>query len=89
MMRFPKKAWLDQAVTPGREPRKLNDDDLYIVDIRTLEPVTSYANSSATARDARYNGVAVKPGQALLKGLQLRNMQDARAAVAAVAGSAA
>ena len=59
-------------------PPSLNDDDLYVVDLKTLQPVTSYGCASATARDARHSGVAVRPGQALLKGMQLRHMQGAR-----------
>lgn len=66
------------AAQPFAPPPSLNDDDLYIVDLKTLKPVTSYGCSSATARDARQCGVAVKPGQALLKGMQLRHMQGAR-----------
>lgn len=66
------------AAQPFAPPSSLNDDDLYIVDLKTLKPVTSYGCASATARDARQCGVVVKPGQALLKGMQLRHMQGAR-----------
>lgn len=67
------------AVQPFAPRPSLNDDDLYVVDLKTMQPVTSYGCASATARDARYSGVAVRPGQALLKGMQLRHMQGAKA----------
>lgn len=67
------------AIAAFAPPVSLNDDDLYVVDLKTMQPVTSYGCASATARDARYSGVAVRPGQALLKGMQLRHMQGAKA----------
>lgn len=67
------------AAQPFVPRPSLNDDDLYVVDLKTMQPVTSYGCASATARDARYSGVAVRPGQALLKGMQLRHMQGSKA----------
>lgn len=67
------------AAAPFAPPASLNDDDLYVVDLKTMQPVSTYGCASATAQSARYNGVAVKPGQGLLKGMQLRHMQAVRA----------
>lgn len=51
----------------------VNDDDLYVVDVRTHTVIKSYGASSETARVARVAGLEVRPGQALLKGMQLRS----------------
>lgn len=55
-------------------PQAINDDDLYVVDVRTNAVITRYSASSEAARMARVAGLQVKPGQALLKGMQLRSM---------------
>jgi hypothetical protein len=51
----------------------LNDDDLYICDILTKRIVSHYGCSSVSAAQARMSGLTVKPGQALLTGLQARS----------------
>ena len=63
------------AAQPFMPPleQDLNDDDLYVVDVRTQTVIKSYGASSETARVARVTGLEVKPGQALLKGMQLRS----------------
>lgn len=59
---------------PPMPPQAINDDDLYVIDVRTRAVITSYGASSEAARVARIAGLQVKPGQALLKGMQLRSM---------------
>lgn len=71
------------AAQPHMPPPSLNDDDLYLVDLRTMKPLASFGCASATAQDARYHGMNVLVGQGLLKGMQLRHMQAARAEVSA------
>ncbi|WP_416406490.1 hypothetical protein RCH27_08365 [Paracidovorax citrulli] len=62
------------AARPSMPQQSINDDDLYVIDVRTRAVITSYGASSETARVARIAGIQVKPGQALLKGMQLRSM---------------
>lgn len=52
----------------------LNDDDLYLIDLRTRNVIQEFGCSSATAQSARIGGLVVKPGQALLKGMQARSL---------------
>lgn len=51
----------------------LNDDDLYIVNVRTKEIVSRYGCKSVPAAQARMQGLTVKPGHALLTGMQARS----------------
>lgn len=62
------------AAQPIKPPAAINDDDLYVVDVRTHAVITSYGASSEAARVARIAGLQVRPGQALVKGMQLRAM---------------
>ena len=50
----------------------INDDDCYIVDIPRRTIVGHYGSSSAAAHVARTQGIPLRPGQALLRGLQLK-----------------
>lgn len=55
------------ATHPSVPKRSLNDDDVYIIDLARRCIVSQYGPSSAR------NGVTVKPGHAVLKGMQLRH----------------
>lgn len=59
---------------PSATEATLNDDDLYVVDVRTHTVLKSYGAASESARVARVTGLTVKPGQALLRGMQLRSL---------------
>lgn len=67
-----------QCLAPFAPPQSLNDDDLYVVDLKTMKPLASFGCASATAQSARYNGMNVLIGQGVMKGMQLRHMQGAR-----------
>lgn len=66
------------AAQPFVPPPSLNDDDIYLVDLRTMKPIRCYGCASATAQEIRRGGVPAKLGQGWLKGMQLRHMQGAR-----------
>lgn len=66
------------AAQPFAPPPSLNDDDLYIVDLRTMKPLKCFGCASATAQSVRYHGMTLLIGQGLMKGMQLRHMQGAR-----------
>lgn len=55
-----------EALAPFALPRRLNDDDIYLVDVRTRTVVRMVSNN---ARDV---GFHVALGQALLTGMQAR-----------------
>jgi hypothetical protein len=50
----------------------LNDDDFYVIDLTRRSIVSSFGSASATAQVARSQGVPLKAGQALMRGMQLR-----------------
>lgn len=52
----------------------LNDDDLYVIDARTHKIIERHSCKSVMADRAEVYGMPVKPGQALVRGLQLRGM---------------
>jgi len=52
----------------------LNDDDLYVIDVRTHAIIQRHSCKSAMGENALVVGIAVKPGQALVRGMQLRGM---------------
>ena len=65
-----------QLLTPFAPPQSnvhLNDDDLYVIDIRTKRIVGHYGCKSTAAAVAQMKGLTVKPGQALLTGIQARS----------------
>ena len=65
-----------QLLTPFAPPQSnvhLNDDDLYVVDIRTKRILQQHRCKSAQAKTARTSGINVQPGQALLTGIQARS----------------
>lgn len=51
----------------------LNDDDVYLVDVATKRVLKRWGCKSATADAARFNGIGVRTGQALLTGMQARS----------------
>lgn len=55
-----------EALSPFVQPRRLNDDDIYVVDIRTKTVIRMVSNN------ARSIGFHVTLGQALLTGMQAR-----------------
>lgn len=55
-----------EALAPFVQPRSLNDDDIYLVDVRTRTVVRMVSNN------ARATGFHVALGQALLTGMQAR-----------------
>lgn len=63
-----------QAIAPFM-PRSFNDDDLYLIDLRRKCVIQEFGSSSESARIARITGLPVKPGQALLKGMQAKYME--------------
>ena len=68
-----------EALAPFAPPRRsFNDDDLFVIDVRTGEVVHEYGASSATAQAARVHGITVKPGQALVKGMQAKDLEWVR-----------
>lgn len=54
--------------------RSLNDDDIYVVNLRTRTVVQEYGASSASAAAARAEGLPLKPGHALVTGMQARGL---------------
>lgn len=52
----------------------LNDDDYYVIDLRTRTVLAEYGASSPSAQAARSVGLNVKPGQALVRGIQARSL---------------
>ncbi|GEM_PF-4963775 len=50
----------------------LNDDDVYVVNLRTNTVVQQYGAASASAQCARAGGLPVKLGQGLFTGMQAR-----------------
>lgn len=65
-----------QALAPFSPPalRSLNDDDIYVVNLRTRTVVQEYGASSASAAAARAEGLPLKPGHALVTGMQARGL---------------
>ncbi len=53
---------------------RLNDDDTYLIDVTTKRVLQRYGCKSAMAEAARYNGIGVRTGQALLTGIQARKL---------------
>lgn len=64
--------YLAPFAPPAR--RSLNDDDLYVVNLRTGTVVQEYGASSASAAAARIEGLPLKIGQGLLTGMQVRSL---------------
>ena len=60
------------AVPAPTDRREINDDDTYLIDIPRRVIVGHYGSASATAQVARTHGIPLRPGQALLRGLQLK-----------------
>jgi hypothetical protein len=60
------------AVPAPTDRREINDDDCYLIDIPRRVIVGHYGSSSATAQVARTQGIPLRPGQALLRGMQLK-----------------
>lgn len=65
-------ACLASWAPPAR--RSLNDDDLYVVNLRTRTVVQEFGGSSASAQAARIEGLPVKPGHALVTGMAARGL---------------
>lgn len=63
-----------RSLAPFVPPQRLNDDDLYVIDLRAKKIIEEIGASSPSASAARVNGLNVKPGQALLGGLQARSL---------------
>lgn len=70
-----------QALAPFAPPQSsvhvqvgdgINDDDLYIVNFYSKQIISHYGCKSTPAALARMQGLTVKPGQALLTGIQAR-----------------
>lgn len=61
------------ALAPFVQSRSLNDDDIYLIDVRTRTVVRHVSNN------ARATGFHVGVGQALLTGMQAKFMADAPA----------
>lgn len=61
------------AAPPQATRHEINDDDTYVIDIPRREIVGQYGASSVTAQMARTQGIPLRPGQALLRGLQLKS----------------
>jgi len=57
---------------PGSQ--SLNDDDLYIVNLRTRTIVREFGASSPSATVARAGGLPVRPGHALVTGMAARGL---------------
>lgn len=58
---------------PMNSRQSINDDDLYLVNIRTRTIVGQHGAKSAVAAQARSQGYPVRPGQAMLTGMQLKS----------------
>lgn len=66
------------ATAPFAPAPSINDDDVFLVDLRTMKPIRVYGASSATAEEVRRGGVPARLGQGWMKGMQLRHMQESR-----------
>lgn len=62
-----------QALAPFAPP-SLNDDDFYIINLRTRTVVREYGASSPAAQQARTQGIPVLPGHALVSGMAARHL---------------
>lgn len=60
------------ALAPFAPPPVLNDDDIYVINLRTRTIVQEYGASSPMAQRARSQGLTIKPGHALVTGLTAR-----------------
>jgi hypothetical protein len=64
------------ATTPGVPQQisrsEINDDDTYVIDLIRRKIMGQYGPGSATAQVARTEGIPLRPGQALLRGMQLK-----------------
>ncbi|AFU45864.1 hypothetical protein C380_10815 [Acidovorax sp. KKS102] len=60
------------AVPQKMTRSEINDDDTYVIDVARRTIVGQYGPSSATAQVARTQGLPLRPGQALLRGMQLK-----------------
>lgn len=70
-------AMMAECLSPFAPPpalRTLNDDDLYVVNLRTRTVVQEFGGSSASAQAARIEGLPVKPGHALVTGMAARGL---------------
>lgn len=51
-----------ESIAPFAPPRRsFNDDDFYVIDIRTGNVILEYGASSQTAQAARLYGISVRP----------------------------
>lgn len=69
-----------QALAPFAPPQSsvhagdgINDDDIYIVDVRTKRIIERHGCKSVVAQSARFGDMPVEIGQALLTGMQARH----------------
>lgn len=62
------------AANPAVPTRSLNDDDLYVINLRTHTIVQEFGASSTSAQIARSQGLAVRPGHALVTGMAARGL---------------
>ena len=63
-----------QFVAPFAPPPLLNDDDMYVINLRTRTVVQEYGASSPMAQEARSKGLTIKPGHALVTGMAARHL---------------
>lgn len=60
------------ATNPAVPPKHINDDDFYVYDLMRRRIVEEYGSGCSMAQTIRNKGLEVKPGQALLRGMQLK-----------------
>lgn len=58
--------------SPAVPRKQINDDSFYVYDLMGKRIVEEYGCSCSMAQTIRNQGLEVKPGQALLRGLQLK-----------------
>ena len=62
------------ALAPFAPPPLLNDDDMYVINLRTRTVVQEFGAASPSAQIARSQGLPVKPGHALVSGMTARHL---------------
>lgn len=53
-----------------------NDDDIYVIDLRSMAVVQEYGARSPKAQQARLCGLPVRPGCGVFRGMQARSMME-------------
>ena len=63
---------MQAALAPFAPP--INDDDIYIINLRTRTVIRGYGANSPAAQQARSQGLVVTPEHALVTGMTARHL---------------